>query len=56
VEFLASSRKEIKAAVKDETVRRKLLSTIADESFVKEPYREERFARLLEEAISEEGR
>jgi precorrin-2 dehydrogenase / sirohydrochlorin ferrochelatase len=56
VEFLASSRKEIKAAVKDETVRRKLLSTIAEESFLKEPYREERFARLLEEAISEEGR
>ncbi|MBT2662136.1 NAD(P)-binding protein [Bacillus sp. ISL-45] len=56
LEFLASSRKEIKAAVKDETVRRKLLRTIADESFLKEPYREERFARLLEEAIREEGR
>ncbi|MBT2637568.1 NAD(P)-dependent oxidoreductase [Bacillus sp. ISL-39] len=56
LEFLASSRKEIKAAVKDETVRRKLLRTIADESFLKESYREERFARLLEEAIREEGR
>ncbi|MBT2693958.1 NAD(P)-binding protein [Bacillus sp. ISL-55] len=56
LEFLAACRKEIKAAVKDETVRRKLLEKIADESFVKEPYREERFARLLEEAISEEGR
>ncbi|MFT9601112.1 NAD(P)-binding protein [Mesobacillus sp.] len=56
LDFLASSRKEIKAAVKDETVKRKLLRTLADESFVKEPYREERFARLLEEAISEEGR
>ena len=56
LDFLATSRKEIKAAVKDETVKRKLLTTIADESFVKEPFREERFARLLEEAISEEGR
>jgi precorrin-2 dehydrogenase / sirohydrochlorin ferrochelatase len=56
LDFLASSRKEIKAAVKDETVKRKLLSTIADESFVKEPFREERFSRLLEKAISEEGR
>jgi precorrin-2 dehydrogenase / sirohydrochlorin ferrochelatase len=56
LDFLASSRKEIKAAVKDETIKRKLLSTIADESFIKDPFREERFARLLEEAISEEGR
>lgn len=56
LEFLAFSRKEIKEAVKDETVRRKLLRTIVDESFLKEPYRKERFARLLEEAISEEGR
>ncbi|ESU32312.1 hypothetical protein G3A_11905 [Bacillus sp. 17376] len=55
LDFLASSRKQIKGAVKDETVKRKLLRTIADESFVKEAYREERFARLLEEAISEEG-
>ncbi|WP_079505692.1 NAD(P)-binding protein [Mesobacillus jeotgali] len=55
LDFLASSRKEIKEAVKDETVKRKLLRTIADESFVKDPFREERFARILEEAISEEG-
>ena len=56
LDFLAASRNEIKAAVKDETVKRKLLRTIADESFVKDPFREERFARLLEEVISEEGR
>ncbi|GAM14187.1 NAD(P)-binding protein [Mesobacillus selenatarsenatis] len=56
LDFLASSRKEIKASVKDELVKRKLLTTIADESFLKESFREERFARLLEETISEEGR
>ena len=56
LDFLASSRKEIKASVKDETVKRKLLREIAEESFLVAHQREERFARLLEEAISEEGR
>ncbi|MGV2940152.1 bifunctional precorrin-2 dehydrogenase/sirohydrochlorin ferrochelatase [Mesobacillus sp. LC4] len=56
LEFLAASRKEIKAAVKDETVKRKLLREIAKESFLASDQREERFARLLIEAISEEGK
>ncbi|WNF23852.1 NAD(P)-binding protein [Mesobacillus jeotgali] len=56
LEFLAASRKEIKVSVKDEAIKRRLLRTIADESFMKDPDRKQRFARLLEEAISEEGR
>lgn len=56
LEFLAVSRKEIKAAVKDETVKRKLLREIAEESFLVSDQREERFAMLLKEAISEEGK
>lgn len=56
LEFLAASRKEIKAAVKDETVKRKLLREIAKESFLASDQREERFARMLKEAISEEGK
>lgn len=56
LEFLAASRKEIKVSVKDEAIKRRLLRTIADESFMKGPDRKQRFARLLEEAISEEGR
>ena len=55
-DFLESSRKEIKAAVKDETLKRKLLREIADEIFLVADQREERFARLLDEAISEKGR
>lgn len=55
LEFLASSRKEILTSVKDETVKRKLLRAIADESFLKESQREDRFARQLEEAVNEEG-
>ncbi|NKE06986.1 MULTISPECIES: NAD(P)-binding protein [Mesobacillus] len=56
LEFLAASRKEIKAAVKDETAKRKLLREIAKESFLASDQREERFARMLKEAISEEGK
>lgn len=55
LEFLASSRKEIKASVKDDTVKRKILREIAEESFLVSEHREERFARLLNEAIIEEG-
>lgn len=56
LEFLAVSRKEIKAAVKDETAKRKLLREIAKESFLASDKREERFARMMKEAISEEGK
>jgi precorrin-2 dehydrogenase / sirohydrochlorin ferrochelatase len=56
LEFLAASRKEIKAAVKDETVKRKLLREIAEESFLVSDQREERFVMLLKAAVSEEGK
>lgn len=56
LDFLAYSRKEIKAAVQDETVKRKLLRIIADERFVNDRFRKERFATLLEEAMREEGK
>lgn len=56
LDFLAYSRKEIKAAVQDETVKRKLLRIIADERFVNDRFRKERFATLLEEAMKEEGK
>ncbi|CAM4041621.1 precorrin-2 dehydrogenase/sirohydrochlorin ferrochelatase family protein [Mesobacillus thioparans] len=56
LDFLASSRKEIKATVKDEGAKRKLLRELANESFLVADQREERFHRLLEEAVREEGR
>ncbi len=56
LDFLASSRKEIIATVKDEGAKRKLLRELANESFLVADQREERFQRLLEEAIRGEGR
>lgn len=56
LDFLASSRNKIKATVKDETAKRMLLRNLANESFLVADQREERFHRLLEEAIREEGR
>ena len=56
LEFLAVSRKEIKAAVRDEIVKRDLLREVAKESFLVSDQREERFSRLLKEAISKEGK
>lgn len=55
LEFLASSRKKIKAAVKNEIIKRKILREIAEESFLVSDQREERLAILLKEAISKEG-
>jgi precorrin-2 dehydrogenase/sirohydrochlorin ferrochelatase len=54
VDFLASCRKRVLAELEDRAVRHQLLAALAEESFYKDPKREDRFKRLLKEAKENE--